>query len=95
VAMLATDVADYLVDRGVPFRTAHKVVGQVVRLAEERGVKISQLGLADLQSIDATFAPDVLDSFSMAASVAARTVPGATGPLAVVAQLAAAKACLS
>ena len=95
VAMLATDVADYLVDRGVPFRTAHKVVGQVVRLAEERGVKISQLALADLQSIDTTFAPDVLDSFSMAASVAARTVPGATSPQAVAAQLVAAKACLS
>lgn len=95
VAMLATDVADYLVDRGVPFRTAHKVVGQVVRVAEERGVKISQLGLAELQSIDPTFAADVLDCFSMAASVAARTVPGATGPQAVAAQLAAAKACLS
>lgn len=94
VAMLATDVADYLVDRGVPFRTAHKVVGQVVRMAEERGVKISQLALADLQSIDATFAADVLDCFSMAASVAARTVPGATGPQAVAAQIAAAKACV-
>lgn len=94
-AMLATDVADYLVDRGVPFRTAHKVVGQLVRLSEERGVKMSQLALADFQSVDSTFAADVLGCFSMAASVAARTVPGATGHQAVAAQLAAAQACLA
>ena len=94
-AMLATDVADYLVDRGVPFRTAHKVVGQLVRMSEERGVKMSQLALTDFQSIDPTFAADVLGCFSMAASVAARTVPGATGHQAVAAQLVAAQACLA
>lgn len=94
-AMLATDVADYLVDRGVPFRTAHKVVGQLVRLSEERGVKMSQLALPDFQAIDTTFATDVFDCFSMAASVAARTVPGATGHQAVAAQLAAAQACMA
>lgn len=94
-AMLATDVADYLVDRGVPFRTAHKVVGQLVRLSEERGVKMSQLALADFQSIDSTFAADVLECFSMSASVAARTVPGATGHQAVAAQLVAAQACMA
>jgi argininosuccinate lyase len=94
-AMLATDVADYLVDRGVPFRTAHKVVGQLVRVAEERGVKMVTLPLAEFQRIDATFKADVLECFSMAASVAARTVPGATGHQAVADQLALAHACLA
>jgi argininosuccinate lyase len=94
-AMLATDVADYLVDRGVPFRTAHKVVGQLVRVAEERGVKMVALPLAEFQRIDATFKADVLECFSMAASVAARTVPGATGHQAVADQLALAHACLA
>ena len=94
-AMLATDVADYLVDRGVPFRTAHKVVGQLVRLSEERGVKMVALPLAEFQRIDATFKADVLECFSMAASVAARTVPGATGHQAVADQLALAHACLA
>lgn len=94
-AMLATDVADYLVDRGVPFRTAHKVVGQLVRIAEERGVKMVALPLEVFQSVDATFKADVLECFSMSASVAARTVPGATGHQAVADQLAAAHACLA
>jgi argininosuccinate lyase len=94
-AMLATDVADYLVDRGVPFRTAHKVVGQLVRIAEERGVKMVALPLEVFQSVDATFKADVVECFSMAASVAARTVPGATGHQAVAEQLAAAHACLA
>jgi argininosuccinate lyase len=93
-AMLATDVADYLVDRGVPFRTAHKVVGQLVRMAEERGIKMVQLPLESFQSVDSTFKADVMACFSMAASVAARTVPGATGPQAVADQLKAAEACL-
>lgn len=93
-AMLATDVADYLVDRGVPFRTAHKVVGQLVRMAEERGIKMVQLPLEAFQSVDITFKADVMECFSMAASVAARTVPGATGPQAVADQLKAAEVCL-
>ena len=93
--MLATDVADYLVDRGVPFRTAHKVVGQLVRIAEERGVKMVALPLEVFQSVDATFKADVVECFSMAASVAARTVPGATGHQAVAEQLAAAHECLA
>ncbi len=93
-AMLATDVADYLVDRGVPFRTAHKVVGQLVRLAEEKSVKMAELTIDDFVSIDRTFKADVYECFSMAASVRARTVPGATGPDAVAAQIAQAEQAL-
>jgi len=65
-----------------------------VRMAEERGVKMVQLPLEAFQSVDSTFKADVMACFSMAASVAARTVPGATGPQAVAEQLTAAKACL-
>lgn len=93
-AMLATDVADFLVDRGVPFRTAHKVVGQLVRLAEDKGVKMAELELADFVAVERTFNADVYACFSMAASVRARTVHGATAPSAVADQIALAEQAL-
>jgi argininosuccinate lyase len=93
-AMLATDVADFLVDRGVPFRTAHKVVGQLVRLAEDKGVKMAELELDDFVAVERTFNADVYACFSMAASVRARTVHGATAPSAVADQIALAEQAL-
>jgi argininosuccinate lyase len=54
-ALLATDLADYLVQKGMPFRKAHHVVGAVVALAEGEGKALNQLTLADLQSVDKTF----------------------------------------
>ncbi|MFQ5435955.1 MAG: argininosuccinate lyase [Anaerolineae bacterium] len=57
--LLATDLADYLVKKGVPFRQAHGLVGQVVRLAEEKGVGLTAVSLADLQAIHSAFDADV------------------------------------
>ncbi|MBP8949182.1 MAG: argininosuccinate lyase [Candidatus Promineofilum sp.] len=92
--LLATELADYLVRRGLPFREAHHAVGRVVRLSEERGVALTELGLADLQAISPHFGPDVAEALTVAAALGARDLPGGTGPGAVAAQLAAARATL-
>ncbi|MCA9978319.1 MAG: argininosuccinate lyase, partial [Anaerolineales bacterium] len=92
--LLATDLADYLVKRGVPFREAHHLVGQVVQAAETRGVPLTALTLAELQAISAHFGADVLAVFDVAASLASRNVAGGTGPDAVQAQLSMAKAAV-
>ena len=94
-AMLATDLADYLVERGVPFREAHRITGALVREAEARGVTLSGLPYEAYRAQHATFAEDVLDVFDPARSVAARRAPGATAPEAVREQIAQARACLA
>ena len=85
--LLATDLADYLVRTGVPFRKAHEVVATVVRLAEEQGVQVDALGLADLQTAHPSFGPDVLEVFSWDRSVEARNSPGGTARAAVQTQI--------
>ncbi len=90
-SMLATDLADYLVRRGVPFRDAHRQVGEAVRLAEQRGVALSDLSAEDFKNIAPEFGADVKDVFDFARSVAAREVIGGTGPNAVRQQIARAK----
>jgi argininosuccinate lyase len=94
-AMLATDLADYMVERGVPFRQAHAIVGQAVRRALEMNVRLDKLPLAELQALHPIFQADVSAVFDFAASVARRSVPGGTAPQAVQAQLAQAKAALA
>ncbi len=89
--MLATDVADYLVTKGMPFREAHHVVGRLVRLAQERGVMLSALPLADYQALSPLFAQDVYAVFDFMQSVRQRAVQGGTAPEAVQAQLVAAR----
>jgi argininosuccinate lyase len=93
-AMLATDIADYLVTRGVAFRAAHHAVGALVRAAEQRGVALSQLPYEAYQSTHAAFSEDVFDVFDFARSAAARRVAGATAPEAVREQIAQARAAL-
>ncbi len=90
--MLATDVADYLVHKGAPFREAHHIVGQAVALAAERGVPLSALALADLQALSPAFAQDVSGVFDFAASVTRRRAVGGAAPESVRAQIAAADA---
>jgi argininosuccinate lyase len=92
--LLATDLADYLVRRGVPFRQAHELVGQAVRLAENKNVPLTSLTLADLQAISDLFAKDVTGVFDITASLAGRVATGGTAPAALLEQLAAAGACL-
>jgi len=86
-AMLATDLADYLVVRGVPFREAHGLVGRAVQLAQEKGVPLDELTLAELQGISAVFAGDVAAVFDFSAAVERRNVTGGTATAAVQAQL--------
>lgn len=89
--LLATELADYLVKHGLPFREAHHVVGRVVRLAEERGVMLTDLPLTDLQTITPLFGPDVAVALTVKAALAARATPGGTSPGALAEQLAAAR----
>jgi argininosuccinate lyase len=93
-AMQATELADYLVERRVPFREAHRAVGVLVREAEARGATLSALPLESYQAANPAFGADVYAAFDPDRAVAARTATGATGPAAVQAQIAQARACL-
>jgi len=87
----ATDLADHLVRRGLPFRDAHAVVGRAVRLAQERGVGLEQLSLADLEAISPAIDATALEVLSLEGSVAARNHLGGTAPAQVRAAIARAR----
>ena len=89
--LLATDLADYLVKRGVPFRQAHHLVGEVVQLAENRGVPLTALTQADLQSISEEFGEGATAVFDIKASLSNRAIIGGTSPEALQIQLNAAR----
>ena len=76
----ATDLADYLVKRGLPFRDAHEVVGGAVALAEQRGIDLSELSLAELVELSDLITEDVYDILTLEGSVAARNHTGGTSP---------------
>ncbi|MDT4291474.1 argininosuccinate lyase [Methylomonas sp. MO1] len=79
----ATDLADYLVRKGMPFRDAHEVVGQAVRLGLQTERDLSELALTELQGFSATITADVFDILKLEGSVAARNHIGGTAPAAV------------
>lgn len=83
----ATDLADYLTRRGVPFRTAHDIVGRVVRHASEAGCDIAELSLDDLRSYSDVITDDVYKVLSLEGSVAARNHVGGTAPNQVLKQV--------
>jgi len=83
----ATDLADYLVKKGLPFRDAHEVVAHAVRVAIERGVRLGDLSLEQLQSFHASIAQDVFEVLSLRGSLNARRVLGGTAPSQVLAQV--------
>jgi argininosuccinate lyase len=87
-ALLATDLADYLVLQGVPFREAHHAVGAVVRLAETKGVELNRLTTADVQSVHRGFGADWAKVFDLQRALAKRTGTGMPGPRQVARQLA-------
>jgi argininosuccinate lyase len=87
-ALLATDLADYLVRKGMAFRPAHHVVGAVVALAEKTGKPLNQLTLAELQTIDKTFGRDARSVFNLKTAMAKRNLTGAPGTKEVAKQLA-------
>jgi argininosuccinate lyase len=84
----ATDLADYLVKKGLPFRDAHEVVAHAVKLAIQQGVDLSELPLATLQGFNPTIADDVYAVLTLRGSLNARSVLGGTAPDQVRAQLA-------
>ena len=93
-ALLATDLADYLVRKGVPFRTSHEVVGRVVRRAEALGCSIAELSTDALAQEHEAFGPGVTEVFDPVRSADARVVSGSTGREAVAAQLEQAREAL-
>ena len=86
--LLATDLADYLVKRGVPFRQAHEVIGRAVALSAERNAPLPQLPLADYQSLSPVFAEDLFQVFLLVPAMSAREAIGAPSPSNIAAQLA-------
>ena len=86
--MLATDLAEYLVRKGVPFRDAHHVAGAAVQMAELQGIPLSELDLTDLQKLHGAFDADVADVWSFERSVERRDVDGGSSRRSVLAQIA-------
>jgi argininosuccinate lyase len=89
---LATDVAEWLVREGVPFRQAHELAGACVRACEERGVELWDLSDDDLRGISGHLTPGVRSVLSLAGSLASRDAVGGTAPVRVAEQLAEARA---
>jgi argininosuccinate lyase len=89
--ILATDLADYLVAEGVPFREAHALVGQAVRIAEEQNLDLSQLPLKAYQSISPMFKEEVYQVFSFETAVEKKNSAGGTSSEAVSLQINKAK----
>ncbi len=79
----ATDLADYLVRKGLPFRDAHEIVARAVRLATERSCDLAALPLADLQTLAPMIDTDVKETLSVEGSLAARAHAGGTAPVQV------------
>ena len=92
---LATELADFLVEAGVPFREAHRVVGAVVREAAARGQALTDLALADLQAHHPAFDEQALGRLDLEASLKRRNLDGGTGPAAVERQLLQAREILA
>jgi len=91
----ATDLADYLVKKGVPFRDAHETVAQTVRFAEQRGCDLSDISIAELQKFSMHIAEDVYQVLSLEGSLASRNHIGGTAPNQVEAAISRARAHLS
>ena len=83
----ATDLADYLVKKGLPFRDAHEVVAKAVKFAMQRDVDLSELPLASLQSFSAAVGEDVYQVLTLAGSLNARNGLGGTAPAQVLTQV--------
>jgi argininosuccinate lyase len=87
--LLATDLAEYLVKKGMPFREAHEIVGKLVADATEKGTKLNAIALANLKKHSPLFDVDVADVFDVRRSLAARRAIGAPSPENVKAQIKA------
>jgi argininosuccinate lyase len=90
----ATDLAEYLVRKGVPFREAHEAVSQAVRFAEGRGCELAELKLAELQKFAPAAGKDVFTALTLEGSLKSRTHIGGTAPARVKAAIAKARKSL-
>ena len=86
--MLATDLADYLVRKGMPFRQAHHVVGSVVAFAEKSNKLLSQLTTDELQALNKSFGRDARAVFDLRRAMSRRNLVGAPGTKELAKQLA-------
>jgi argininosuccinate lyase len=93
--LAATDVADYLAKKGMPFRKAHEVVGHLVLLCDKRGCNLDDLSLEDFKKESELFEEDITSALDLESIVAARTTFGGTGHEAVKEQMELAKAQLN
>ncbi|HKY30277.1 MAG TPA: argininosuccinate lyase [Pyrinomonadaceae bacterium] len=91
----ATELADYLVRKGMPFREAHEVVGRIVLHAIERGVELHDLGLDELQAFSTLIHDDVVDALKLSSALGTKSELGGTAPEAVAAALAEARSMLA
>jgi argininosuccinate lyase len=83
----ATDLADYLVKKGLPFRDAHEAVAHAVKVAMSRGIGLGELTLAELQGFHPSISDDVFAVLTLRGSLDARQVLGGTAPVQVLAQV--------
>lgn len=93
--LAATDVADYLAKKGMPFRKAHEVVGHLVLLCDKRGCDLSDLSLDDFRAESELFEQDITEALDLESIVVARTTFGGTGHSAVKEQMEQAKDVLN
>ena len=91
----ATDLADYLVVKGLPFRDAHEVVGNAVALGVDSGRDLSEMSLEELQQFSDIISDDVFAVLTLEGSVAARNHTGGTAPEQVLHQAAVARELIS
>jgi argininosuccinate lyase len=85
--LTATDLADYLARKGVPFRKAHEITGKIVRYCEGKGKRLKDASLKELRTFSKAIGEDVRDAISLTNSVRLRRTRGGTGPDAVRARL--------
>jgi argininosuccinate lyase len=93
--MMATDLADYLVRKGISFRESHAAVGRLIRAAEERGADLTDLSLTTLQEAHLSFTEDARLELNASVSITHREIPGGTGAASVRKQLADARTVLA
>ncbi|AJC21523.1 argininosuccinate lyase [Pandoraea pulmonicola] len=91
----ATDLADYLVKKGLPFRDAHEIVAHAVKICSDREIDLAELSLAELQKFSPLVGEDVFDYLTLEGSVASRNHIGGTAPAQVQRAIAAARAKLA
>ncbi len=87
--LAATDLADYLASKGLPFREAHAIVGRIVAYCLKAGKELTALSLAELKTFSPRFGPDALQALTLEASVARRNLVGGTAPAQVRRQIRA------